>query len=132
MVEPMRVLFLDDYAYLLDNLKRHCDLDVVQYGQSAKGTVIYPEATEDLQAEITRLTAEDPPFDLIVIGNNLGTGLGRAKAIPDDLKGRTIVIWNANSDQRERPKYERMGITHFGVRDDSLTPKFLTILGVTK
>ncbi len=132
MVKLIRVLLLCDHAFVLEDLRRHCDLDVVQHGQTIEGVRPYPRATDALRADIARLTAEDPPFDLIVIGNNMGTGLGRAEAIPDVMKDKTIIVWNASSDQDGRDKYEKMGFPHFGVRNDDLTQDFLRILGVAE
>ena len=63
------------------------------------------------------LAHEGRNFDLIVIGNNLGTGLQYARVVPVEMRRRTLIVWNEYTPGDERG-YARMGYRKFASRKD--------------
>jgi len=76
-------------------------------------------------ANAQRLTMEKA-VDLVILGNNLGTGLTNAEFIADPMKEKTIVVWNYYQPGQEDP-YAAMGFRHFCSRRDleKFIPKVL-------
>jgi hypothetical protein len=55
-------------------------------------------------------------FDLIIIGNNLGAGIEKTKYVPDNMKEKTIIIFNFPIPQDIIP-YKEMGFNYFASRN---------------
>lgn len=60
---------------------------------------------------------DNPEIELVILGNNLGAGLAKARAIAPRLQDKTIVLWNNNRARDEQP-YAQLGFRHFGDRGD--------------
>lgn len=71
--------------------------------------------------QIRELTSQHK-VDLVIIGNNMGAGLIRARFVHVDLLPMTMVVWNDYRESETIP-YAEVGISHFGRR-----PEILTIL----
>ncbi len=78
--------------------------------------------------EIRELTSQHQ-VDLVIIGNNLGGGLKMAAFVHEDLLPKTVVVWNSYRDEETVP-YAKMGIRHFGTRDQ-ITQIIQNILGAS-
>lgn len=62
-----------------------------------------------------RVTEGD--FDLIIVGNNEGSGVKRVRALPSALLTKVLVVWNNEVNMGEnRREYEALGVTRFGTR----------------
>lgn len=75
-----------------------------------------------------RRCTEAKEVDLVILGNNVGTGLANAKFIADAMKEKTIVVWYDYSLGQEAP-YADMGFKHFCSRND-LEKLIPTVLGL--
>jgi hypothetical protein len=54
-------------------------------------------------------------YDAVVIGNNEWVGRHKAAQIPQEMRPRTLIVWNHYTPGEEAP-YRSMGFTHFGQR----------------
>lgn len=57
-------------------------------------------------------------YDFVIIGNNMGKGFVLAQLIHEELKPKTLIVWNSNSSRSEIHDYERIGYTHFASRPE--------------
>jgi hypothetical protein len=55
--------------------------------------------------------------DAVVLGNNLGSGIKRVKAIPREYRSRVHVVSFSPLKQDEKEEYEALGVKHFGIRE---------------
>ncbi len=62
------------------------------------------------------LARQAQEFDAVMIGNNEGTGLNYAHVIPEQMKARTIVLWNRYEPGVEGG-YAALGFTNFANRN---------------
>lgn len=76
---------------------------ICRYIISERGIRLAKEATPDV-------------CDLVVIGNNLDTGLVYAEHIPEGMRSKTLVVWNRYSAGKGG-YYERLGYRHFCSRE---------------
>ena len=53
------------------------------------------------------------PFDIVILGNNMGAGVTIAQNIPEALRSKTIVVWNYYPIPRDVKEYEKLGLSHF-------------------
>lgn len=122
----VKVLFLDDAPWFLPDLTPHgVELEVVQEGTWGMMSV-YSAPTQVCEA-VKKLTA-NKEVDIVVVGNNMGAGVPKARAVADDMKEMTIVVWNSYYQGVEAP-YDGLGLKHFGSRSDleRLIPAMLGI-----
>ena len=68
------------------------------------------------QALAEAATPDD--YDFVIIGNNMGKGFVFVHFICEELKSKTLIVWNSNSSRSEIPDYERFGFTHFASRPE--------------
>jgi hypothetical protein len=110
----LKVLVLDGF----DPINKHLSADTTTHVevQLFRGTSEYT-AQEPL---LSFLRALQPySYDLIIIGNNQGSGVTKAEAIPVALRPRAVVTWNDAPGGRVEA-YRRLGYTHFVTRDKLL------------
>lgn len=62
--------------------------------------------------------AEVATYDAIVLGNNLGVGTMYAQLVADEMRIRTIVVFNNEPTDEERATYRAWGITRLIKRAD--------------
>lgn len=126
-MKTVRVLFLDDAPWHLPDLtSQGVRLEVIQEGQW--GSMNVYSAPRQVCEAVKKLTTSKE-VDIVVVGNNLGAGVAKAKAIAEDMKEKTIVVWNSYSRGNEA-HYARLGLTHFGSRTD-LRQMVSALLGVS-
>ena len=66
--------------------------------------------TRELANTIGEMTNdEDENIELVIVGNNMGAGVAKARAIADDMKEMTVVVWNSYHHGVERP-YAALGL----------------------
>ena len=68
--------------------------------------------------------AQKQSFDLIVVGNNMGTGLSRASAVWHEVRPKTVIVWNDPPTTIATEPYRGLGFTKFTSRPD-ITKNFL-------
>ncbi len=122
----VKVLFLDDAPWFLPDLTSHgVKLEVIQEGQW--GTMDVYSAPAEVCEAVKKLTA-GKEVDIVVVGNNMSAGVAKAKAVADDMKDMTVVVWNFFHHGVERP-YAAIGLKRFGSRNDlrQLIPAMLGI-----
>jgi hypothetical protein len=71
--------------------------------------------TPQLFNAIQAVTA-DGNIDIVVIGNNNGAGLYKAVCVANELRSKTIIIWNVYVPGHDEKEYQRLGYTHFASR----------------
>ncbi len=105
---PIRVLMLDTKHTWLENGPQ---FDIT-YGLTRDRHDHY-----SVPADTRRLArqARVDDYDVIVIGNNLGTGHANAKLIAPELRSRTLIVWHRLPDHGV-DLYVSMGYTHFSER----------------
>jgi hypothetical protein len=113
----IRLLFLDINADTWLTLLRH------HTKQDFEITTLDDDDDEDapiqLRYEVTQrgldlVGAASPElYDLIIVGNNRGTGLRYVEALPDDMRRRVIVCWNSRPPADEVEEYVRLGVSTF-------------------
>lgn len=105
---PLKVLILDAHDSCVGGITTKQDTIHLE------GT-LFP-GTDEYYAEqplLDFLAALEPnAYDLIIIGNNLGSGYAKAKAIPESLRSRGVITWNDEPGNRSAP-YARMGYQYF-------------------
>src|SRR3989344_2701733 len=107
----VKVLFLDDAPWFLPDLTPHgIKLEVVQEGMW--GTMNVYSAPAKVCEAVKKLTA-GKEVDIVVVGNNMGAGVPKAKAIADGMKEMTVVVWNSYYRGNEAP-YAALGSNRFG------------------
>ncbi len=122
----VKVLFLDDAPWFLPDLTSHgIKLEVIQEGRWGAMDVYY--ASPEVCEAVKKLTA-GKEVDLVVVGNNMGAGVPKARCIADDIKEMTVVVWNSYYRGDEAP-YAALGLKRFGSRTDlpQLIPAMLGI-----
>jgi len=62
---------------------------------------------------VTDLTSRGE-VDLVVIANNLGAGIEKARAVAENMRDKTIVFWTGDFGTDNVP-YKQLGITRFGM-----------------
>jgi hypothetical protein len=73
-------------------------------------------SSSDRGIELTR-AASPELWDAVVIGNNHGLGLEYAREIPDEMKSRTLIVWNVfDPGGGQEQAYASLGFTNFGSR----------------
>lgn len=108
----MTILFLDEEKNFDDLLKSSLETLFAQYFM--KLNVLFGNGLS--LNEIQQLT-EDDTVNVIVIGNNMGEGISKAKTINEKMKGKTIITWNIFPGENQY-KYERIGFLLFCARNN--------------
>jgi len=85
----------------------------------------YEDAIPAEVQQIRQITSEH--VDAIIIGNNVGAGVSRAREIRPEMRDKTMIVWNDYCPGNEAP-YAALGFQYFGSRDD--IDVFLKMLGV--
>ena len=122
----VKVLFLDDAPWSLPDLTQHgIKLEIIQ--EAKFGTLEVYNYSERIIDAIKRITTEKL-VDIILVGNNLGIGVKKAMAIANDMREKTVVVWNFYAKGDEIP-YASLGFKIFGSRIDlpKLIPSILDI-----
>lgn len=57
--------------------------------------------------------AEIDGWDAIIVGNNLGSGVVKARALPESVRDRTMIVWNRYVPGDGKSYFE-MGFRHLG------------------
>jgi hypothetical protein len=120
----VKVLFLDDAPWCLPNLsQKGIELEVIR--ESEWGTMDVYKAPPHVCEAVKQLT-EEKKVDLVIVGNNMGAGVLKAQAIAEDMKEKTIVVWNFYTLGVEQP-YAAFGLKHFCSRKNlsKMVPKLL-------
>jgi hypothetical protein len=78
----------------------------------------YLPLDEDINA--FREAAEAGEVDVVVIGNNTGSGRRFAKVVPEALLSRSIIVFNGEPRSGDSAEYSKMGIRLFCARSDVL------------
>lgn len=116
-MKTAKVLFLERpyfLAYILPALEDlGIRLEVVLQGDLGEEDVY--KSSSEVCREITRLTQSEK-VDLVIVANNQYVGVSKAKAVADEMKDRTIIIWTRYVPGDEEP-YAALGFTRFGSRD---------------
>ena len=71
----------------------------------------YKTTAESLE-RITELT-KNKKVDVVVIQNNMGAGVGKAKAVDPYMRGKTIISWNTTPASSDKTPYLSLGIKYF-------------------
>lgn len=118
----MRILILgDDYLFVYDEALAEMGVepDTVEIIAETHGETIGDNRLYQASLYSLRLARAATPelYDAVLIGNNLGVGVGvaQARALPPDMRERTMIRWNMYLSGDERP-YVDLGFTHFGNR----------------
>ncbi|MFA5961449.1 MAG: hypothetical protein WC848_02070 [Parcubacteria group bacterium] len=124
-MEQLRVLYLDeDLQFLVEFNPTATSINATTEFQLGSDNV-YRQASGDLCHNIEWIL-KDQDFNLVVIGNNLGAGISKAKAVPETMKNQTIIVWN-HSTFDHMSIYADLGFQHFTTRT-SLWTKIQEIL----
>lgn len=116
-MRTVKVLYLDAFTeYLPDLTPYGVNLEVFEI--EPVGTFDHYCASPQLCETVEKLTA-DKQVDIVVVGNNLGVGVTKAKAIAVNMQEMTVVVWNSYYRGQERP-YADLGFRRFGSREDLL------------
>ncbi len=123
-MRTIRVLVLDTPASYLDRASK-------EYGVQLQVTQIINEdiwsdtlnfgmggyrASARALALAEAATADD--YDYVIIGNNMGRGFAFVHHICEELKPKTLIVFNPSSSRSEIPNYERFGFYHFASRHE--------------
>jgi len=115
-----RVLYLSEYpdTWMRDlEIKGGLEVEVTSLARSdirSSGGYIVSQLGRDLAARAT-----PDRYDLVVIGNNLGTGFEYARLIPEAMRSRTLIVWNWYKVGNEET-YTSYGFEHFCSRDEQV------------
>ncbi|MSR78847.1 MAG: hypothetical protein EXS59_01750 [Candidatus Taylorbacteria bacterium] len=101
-------------------------LEVIEAFAGAKRCSCY-DPDPVLCEKIKTMTA-NREVDIVVIGNNRGAGLEKAKAIAQHLQDQTIVTFFDKPHEGMTREYVEMGFKHFCIRRD-LRQRLQTMLG---
>lgn len=121
------VLFLDDAPWFLPDLTEHgVELKAIVEGRWGDGRVYV--ASVEVCETVKKLT-EGGEVDFVVVGNNMGAGVAKARAVANGMKDKTIVVWNSYRQGDEAP-YAALGLKHFGSRLDleQMVPAMLGVV----
>lgn len=110
----MRILFLDSFTGHLPKLESR-GIKVQLTEERTWNTELY-EASPATLSKIRDLTASGV-YDIVILGNMLGAGVAKAKAVNPRLRSRTIVVWNEYVPGVEKP-YAALGYAKFMSRID--------------
>lgn len=113
----IRILYLSNdtqgllYPALIQvALSHEVEFDVVEEVKDLGSANVY-KPTPELCEKINRLT-QGQGVDLVIIMNNLGAGLVKAKAVAPTMTSKTLVIWGMGV--RNTGPYQDLGIVHLG------------------
>jgi hypothetical protein len=73
------------------------------------GYVFSPRARE--------LAQRAADYDFVIVGNNQGSGLAYANAIPAEMRPRTLIVWN-DYEPGDETDYAALGYEHVASRRD--------------
>ncbi len=126
-MRTVKVLVLDDTAqgHLPMLHDQGVRFEVIQYGSIAKLTAY--QVSEGELEDVASMT-ERKAVDLVVIGNNTGVGVQKARAVAEAMRPMTVVVWNFYCKGDEEP-YAALGFKHFCSRSD-LRKIVPTVLGL--
>ncbi len=109
MSRTLKILLLDKYA---DGVPDLADRGIaVQVTHERDWNKNVYEAPRNVIEKIEQLTMLSN-FDLVVVGNNLGSGVLKAMAVHRRLRHRTVVVWN-DDDFKGKEAYEKLGLCRF-------------------
>jgi hypothetical protein len=60
--------------------------------------------------------ARPAQFDLVIIGNNEGSGMSGARVLDPTMRDRTIIVWDRFTRGVDDVRYREQGILHFTTR----------------
>lgn len=109
----MKVLVLDSWGTGLSQVAPD-DNDVHVEAEMFPFVDVYTPAA--IVLEYIQTYASD--YGLIIIGNNLGAGLLKAKFVPQDMRSRCVVVWNDEPAPATSAPYKAMGYKHFTSRQN--------------
>jgi hypothetical protein len=126
MDKKIKVLFLDaDQFFLPSSEMLGAELEVITFGCKD----VYSEPSTKDCVEIMKITS-NKEVDLVVIGNNLGSGVTRAMFVNEAMKEKTIIVWNNYSPLLGVENcYKNMGFANF-VSRGCLRCKVCELFGV--
>lgn len=114
----LRVLFFDDEDFFAVELFEKDGVEIELIGETTEEIGrSRPLGGYRVTQRSLLLAREATPekYDVIIIGNNLGTGISKARELPPEVHNRTMIAWNEYRPGNEQP-YAAMGFTHFGNR----------------
>src|SRR5581483_9418052 len=117
----MKVLLLDHEAFYIPEEFRSGMLRPINSN-------LYNVSEETLQ-KIKEVLKDSP--DVIIIGNNMLSGLKIAVLVSDELKPKTIVVWNYMPIEADVEKYRRLGFSHFCDRQSTSVRKQISEITTT-
>lgn len=113
------LLYLDGSSHLplvRLSLARCGIVDFDMYQQKDIGDPNVYESPEHVCQQITLMTSNNK-VDIVIIGNNLGAGVAKARAVADAMRDRTVVVWNVYR-KGDESTYAKLGFKRFGSRSD--------------
>lgn len=125
-MNPVLVLFLDTCRALpssnvwvtigLSDLGRTCETDSAAWCHN----VFSPSPNE---LESLQQLALQKEYDLIIVGNNNGTGMEVVAALPPTLRSKVIIVANTLPyHPREAERYTQLGVKELSVRSSISEP----------
>lgn len=106
------VVWLD--GPIVPDLENHWDgVEIDFVTEKRLGNPDSYKVTPDVLLKIKGLSRGN--VDLFVIGNNLGAGLEKAKAVSPEMRDRVVIIYNAITLE-EKEAYKTLGFTRFESR----------------
>jgi hypothetical protein len=131
--KTIRVLYLEHSPVFLERLRDFdFNFELIhispenQFCRSINDPV-YLSPNQQQSETIIDLT-KNQRIDLIVVGNNCEVGLAWAELIAQEMRSKTIIVWN-NYRRGNEILYSRIGFAHFCSRVD-LVQKSSQVLGV--
>ncbi|MDQ5943835.1 MAG: hypothetical protein QG675_603 [Patescibacteria group bacterium] len=123
-MRTIRVLVLDTPASYLDRVSK-------EYGVQLQVTQISNEDIwsdtlnfgmggyrASVRAQNLARSAHPDDYDYVIIGNNMGQGFIFARLICEELRPKTLIVFNPSSSRSEVPDYKRLGFSHFASRHE--------------
>lgn len=101
-------------------------LEVVREGSIVRNQT-YKDASGPVRTAIKTMTGKKE-VGIVIVGNNRGNGITRAREVADDLKTKTIIVWHDYEQGAEKP-YSAIGFQHFCSRRD-LRKRLKELLGI--
>lgn len=112
--QAMKVLILDTYATYLSRRLPDAQVILPSEDECLRQLMEYSESSEFRQMLVEHVRDSD----VIVLGNNEGTGLLYIGDIPEEKRQHVLVVWNNYTPGNDLP-YRRCGIVHFCSRRDA-------------
>lgn len=119
-----RVLVLDTPASYLDRVSKEYGIQLV-VTQIPREDIWSDTVNSGLgghrvsvRAQNLARAAHTYQHDFVIIGNNMGKGFVLAQLIHEELKPKTLIVWNTYSSRSETHDYERLGFSHFASRPE--------------